>query len=348
MARDDADIDRLKAEIPDRYQPPRDAGGMLTNQFSSVDSLRESTPLQGSGPSERDLHNLGLRFVAASADNPNQTSPGFLLSGALASALQIQIAKTERGKHDDEQRFVLAQLISQIEARNRQIEENIKRLAILDRQETALQEQLARLRSGEKAELDENGRLRNKDAEAAIHEYEQRYGVTVDRNDGAQIATILRGVQDEKLYLQRDNERLERENEQDRQLAIRMGADPASIPATVRTAQETDAGRRSVNAATASLDSYELKRRVVDAKPFDANDRALALEEIANQATDFEETAQVIVPAGVSAASQVEPAPIKGAPDAAKAFGAATANAVANTVIEPEPAGKQPNLPRPK
>ncbi|SFF97178.1 hypothetical protein SAMN05518801_104257 [Novosphingobium sp. CF614] len=355
MAYDDADIGRPKAAIPKNFQPPPESRGRLTNDFLSVDSLRESTPLQGSetavamvdyraADDSRERHNLGMNFLADAADNPDAANPGFLLPGALANAHAARVAQSEQRQRDDDRRFI----ISQIEARNRQIAENLKRLEILDKQETALQDHLARLRRGEKAELDEDGKLENKDAEAAVREYEERYGVTVNRNDAAQIAVILQGVRDQKILIRRDNERLAAENEQDRQSAIRMGADPASIPATVKALETTDAGRRSLNNATAKIESAEVRIAAVEARAFDETTKARAVSAATIQNPDDGFAASVAVPvaiSAVSAASKSDPTNLGQAPDAGKAFEtvamrAATVSATRSP--EPLPGEKPP------
>lgn len=302
MARD-AELDRLKSAIPELYQPAQGAGGRLTNDFSSVDSLRESTPLQGS---ELERFNLGMGFLADAATDPDASNPNFLLTGSMAVARDAQIAQTEQHKRESERRFVIAQLREQIEARNRQIEENLKRYAALERQDSALSQHLDRLRRGEKADLDTNGKLRDAEAEAAIREYEDRYGVTVDRNDADQIAVILQGIRDEKLRIMRENEDLAADNERDRKLAIDMGAKPESIPATVTTLEASQAGQRSLDNTTTKLGDEKQRQTVVDTI-FEASsvDHALAREHVAMDA-GFEQFEEVVID-GPSAIAPPEP-----------------------------------------
>jgi hypothetical protein len=288
MAIDANDIERLKAAVPDDHQPPPQAAGSLSSVFvSSVDSLRESTPLQGSegnrhAADELERHNLGMAFLGGG--NDDAANPGFLLNGAQATMRHARTEKVEQRRRDDDRRHVIALVLSQIEARNRQIAENLQRLEELDRQETALNRHLARLRSGGGHELDEHGKLRDEEAERAVREYEDRYGVSVDRNDADQIALILQSIRDQQIQLRRDSEQMAAENESDRQLALDMGTDPKSIPETVRKLQTTEAGKRSLAAATFALASADLKQRVVDARFDQGADHALASAQVSDGA----------------------------------------------------------------
>lgn len=240
------EIARIKARIPEHFQPPHEADGRLSNAFFSVDPLRESDALHAR---ELERHNLGM----AALDNPDLAGSNVILSGSHASAKTQRITREERKKREADQREVIEQIIAQIEARNREIAENLARLEELDAQEAALNDQIARLQRGEELERDADGHLKDKNAEDAIREYEERYGVKVDRTDAAQLAIILRGVRDEQQKVRRDNETLIEANERDRQLAIRMGADPASIPATVTKLEQSAEGQRSIDKATAEM-----------------------------------------------------------------------------------------------
>ncbi|MCP1469485.1 vacuolar-type H+-ATPase subunit I/STV1 [Sphingobium sp. OAS761] len=219
------------------------------------------------------------------------TNPGFLLNGSAAAIHQAHVESVKRREDDKERQHVIQQIIDQIEARNRQIAENLERIDALSKQETALDRHLADLREGRKAELDENGALRDKAAEQAVREYEKRYGVKVDRNDPDQIAIILQGIRDEKLRIIRENEDLAADNERDRKLAIDMGAKPESIPATVRTLETTAEGQRSVNSATAKLERVEDRTAVADTI-LSEDDRELGHAAVAGVDEGFDEVAE--------------------------------------------------------
>ncbi|MDE8653848.1 hypothetical protein [Novosphingobium album (ex Liu et al. 2023)] len=259
MAWDAKDIAALKARIPEDHRPPQEAAGLLGERFSSVDSRSESTALQGSA---LERFNLGMAF--AQSANLDAASPSFLLSGSAAAARDAHVQAIAHREAEKDRSHIIQQIIEQIEARNRELADNLKRLAELDDQEAALEKHLARLREGEAPELDAQGSLRDKKAEAAIREYEQRYGVTVDRADAAQIAVILQGIRDEQLCIRRKNSDLIAENEADRQLAVYMGADPKSIPATVTVLEQSAEGQRSVDKATAEMTNDADRMLVAD------------------------------------------------------------------------------------
>ncbi len=271
MAFDAKDIARIKARIPEHFQPPHEADGTLSNAFFSVDPLHEAAALHAR---ELERHNLGM----AALDNPNLAGSNVILSGSHTSAKAQRITREERKKREADQREVIEQIIAQIEARNREIAENLARLEELDAQEAALNDQIARLQRGEQLERDADGHLKNKDAEKAIREYEERYGVKVDRTDAAQLAIILRGVRDEQQKVRRDNETLIEANERDRQLAIRMGADPASISATVTKLEQSAEGQRSVDKATAEMGDDTNRRQVAETITSDHKSRDFAVD----------------------------------------------------------------------
>ncbi len=198
------------------------------------------------------------------------------------------MARQERERREAERRYVIASLIEQIEARNRQIAENLERLEVLAKQESALQRQIDRLRRGEEPTRNPDGSLRDEDAEAAVREYEDRYGVTLDRTDADQVALVLQGVRDEQLRIRRENEDLAADNARDREMALNMGANPDSIPATVQALESTNAGRRSLDNATAHL-TDEVQRETVVESLFAGDDKALGLDALTPVYEGFDE-----------------------------------------------------------
>jgi hypothetical protein len=129
--------------------------------------------------------------------------------------------------------------------------------------------------------------------------------VRVDRGNTDQIAIILQNVRDEQVRLRRSNEDLAADNERDRQLARDMGADPRSIPATVRSLERTEDGRRSLNAATAALERDDLKQSVIAAKGYDAADTAFAMDNRVSDDSGFDDVVQVEVPSPQSSGTPV-------------------------------------------
>lgn len=206
MARDDAETGRPKAAIPDNFQPAPGTGSRLSNHFLSVDSLRESTPLQGSEidrtAQERDRHNRGAAFVAGDSD---QAAPGFLLTGAQATARKSHMTVIEQRKRDDE-RFASDQMKAALDARLAALDAELlaldtrigeieqRRIAIGDNLE-ALDELVQIERSGQKIDPNnpEHARLLRK------------AGIDPDKADKATLAEIIArrrrelGLEDEAL-----------------------------------------------------------------------------------------------------------------------------------------------------
>ena len=186
MARDDADIDRAKSGVPEIHRP-RHAAGALTNHFSSVDSLRESTPLQGSEIAERERFNLGMGFIGRDS---SETAPGFILSGAIAAARAVQITATEKRKNEDE-RFALGQMKQALE----------QRLAELDREIAAIDKRLEDIRqrriviADQMEALDDVERLRRSgklDPNNPAHARLLRVaGISESEARGGDLATII-------------------------------------------------------------------------------------------------------------------------------------------------------------
>jgi hypothetical protein len=74
------------------------------------------------------------------------------------------------------------------------------RLDEIDRMQQGIDRQLEAIKNGEAVELDANGRLKDKDAEKALQEYEKKYGLNVDRSDSGAVFHAL------SLYSQELNE----------------------------------------------------------------------------------------------------------------------------------------------
>lgn len=176
MERDGAETGRLKAAIPDRYQPQPDAGGALPASFHSVGAQSAPTPLQGSEidrtTQERDRHNLGAVFVAG---DPDQSAPSYMLTGAQALAKNSHIAMIEQRRREGDNRLAITQMQAALDAR----------LAALDAELLALDARIGEI---------EQRRIEIGDNLEAIDELEQieRSGQKLDPNNPAHAALLRR------------------------------------------------------------------------------------------------------------------------------------------------------------
>ena len=128
MGFDPADIERIKAAVPADHRPSPHAGGQLSSAFFQVDSLRESTALQGS---EFERHQLGMAFLDNGDDEA--ANPNFLLTGAQAKVRAERIERQHRKERDEQRQFLadlhdvldrrLAALNAELEAIDRRLEE---------------------------------------------------------------------------------------------------------------------------------------------------------------------------------------------------------------------------------
>ena len=94
----------------------------------------------------------------------------------------------------------LAELLEQMDKANRTLEE-------LDRQHDILESELEYFKDMGLFDLDENGRLKNKEAEAIIAAWEEKTGETIDRSDPAAYETIfgiLVEIEEQRIQLKRN------------------------------------------------------------------------------------------------------------------------------------------------
>ncbi|MCF8467276.1 MAG: hypothetical protein K9G33_07720 [Sneathiella sp.] len=131
MALTDAEIAEIKAGIPARFQPPHDSSGALTMNFQNQGAMLAPFTLQGSA--DLDRHNIGLAFINSGDQG---STPGFMLSGALATIRATEKSEIEKRKRGEEQRFALDQLNAQLDAR----------LAELDAELAQIDERLEEIR----------------------------------------------------------------------------------------------------------------------------------------------------------------------------------------------------------
>ncbi len=141
MALDAKDIDRLRESVPPAHRPPSDAGGLLSEHFSTSDA-----PVGGvdrtARAQDRERFNLGLAALDGLEDG---RAPGFLLPGPLVA---IRNAREDQRKREDDrsaERRALDQLLDAIEAR----------LAALDAELLAIDKRLAEI-VGRRAEIGES------------------------------------------------------------------------------------------------------------------------------------------------------------------------------------------------
>ncbi|MEI9849880.1 MAG: hypothetical protein WDN24_02265 [Sphingomonas sp.] len=111
------DIARLKAGIPDSFQP-RDASGALSQRFRDLQTF-----------------NMGLAFVSG-ADDPETANPGFLLPGALLRAREARTEQKRKDEREKSDRFSMAQAKAALD----------RRIAALDAELAAIDRRLEEIR----------------------------------------------------------------------------------------------------------------------------------------------------------------------------------------------------------
>ena len=151
------------------------------------------------------VHNLEVAaLMGGDAENDGKT-----LAGGVASRLGF-VEKKIAKKREREQRREFERILryfvekalhrlneiiryhfEQMERLLEQIAGDRERLEELDRQEQALKAVIAKYQQTGEIDLDKDGRLDNKHAEAAVREYEERTGKKVDRSDPAIYALLL-------------------------------------------------------------------------------------------------------------------------------------------------------------
>jgi hypothetical protein len=107
----------------------------------------------------------------------------------------------------------MAAILKEIQAKNEALE-------TLDRQHEVIQGELEYYEEHGLFDLDEDGRLKNKEAEAIITDWEARTGQTIDRNDPGSyglVLTILKQIDDRRIALREDIDGLSTQYENHKQ-----------------------------------------------------------------------------------------------------------------------------------
>lgn len=169
-----------------------------------------------------DAHNKEVAALMGEIDPDNpETLPGGVRSVlGLTDAKVEQIKKKKRGRDFFEFLFReairkavanlndiikfhekrLLELLEQMEETNRELED-------LDRQHDILESELEYFQDMGLFDLDDNGRLKNKEAEAIIAVWEKKTGETIDRSDPAayeSIFGILVEIEEQRIQLKRN------------------------------------------------------------------------------------------------------------------------------------------------
>jgi len=146
---------------------------------------------------------------------------GVVNKGAAAAA-KAQDRVREKEKEAAKERAntvlllaLLEDIDRQIAANKEKIHENEQSIEALNKGINALQNAINSLERGEDLLLNANGSFVNADLEQAVKEFEDKYGIVIDREnpDSALLQSILKAAEQEKARLEGENLSLERENE---------------------------------------------------------------------------------------------------------------------------------------
>jgi len=103
---------------------------------------------------------------------------------------------------DSDTNLHFAELIADLE---RQVRANNERIELLNQYHHALSDHLQKLLNGEEIEVNSDGSLRDEMAEAAIREYEEKYGQVIDRYDPGEVKGAIDSFDAENQYLRKEN-----------------------------------------------------------------------------------------------------------------------------------------------
>jgi len=180
---------------PDKLQAIRDAGAALVT-LGGVDAF-EVAP-----KADYELHNEELSARHREHEN------NVLLSGGLLEGLGRANAFLDRKRADqadrrssEDQRKDSTALLLLINEIQDQLTELTAEYQRYDEAGNALDDFIAALESGEAPELNEDGSLKNEKAEALIREYEEKFGVAVDRTDPEALKAVAEYIKEKKNEL---------------------------------------------------------------------------------------------------------------------------------------------------
>ena len=190
---------------------------------------------------------------------------------AQAASSGSKAAEEEKARKKGMDNVVLLAMLDQIADLNNQIAANNERIEELERQEAGLEQTIEDMENGKPVVDEETGELKNKDAEAAVKEYEQKHGVKVDRTNPDVLKEILGGVRAEKQVLEKSNDDLAVEVEQREFLAN----NPEEL---ARRGNATQEERDINNGAVSDLESDEEQVEMVQARDFDEVTEQIAVD----------------------------------------------------------------------
>ncbi len=337
MAITQADIVAIKDRIPPQFKPAEyhTSSAEFTENAADTGAARPiatvnlsldapddpvSTPHRIEREQIKQDIFIGMKDMADGQDVValNTGRQARVVSGGSENAKEAKLRRNRASGGDLLTHLLLQQqLDAAIAANNEQIARNNQRLAVLDRYQTGLERHLDKLDSGEEIELNEDGSLKNADAEAAIREYEDKYGVKVDRTDLDSVRHVLRGVQAETDFIRRDNERLEQENREYAALGRELDRNPDDPALHDRIEQklQTESGTREVAKAATEAATIEGKQVVHDKTVESAQDADLKSDLIATGTGLQDEIDPFALPTtdqNLSFASDLEDSPIRG------------------------------------
>lgn len=165
-----------------------------------------------------DIHNLNVAALMGFID---EQTPDVLPNGyrSIYSQAILKARQEKKNKDDAFFDFLLRESVRQalleineiIALHQKQLEELLQEindtsdaLNLLDKQHYLLEKELKYFEDNGFFDLDENGELKNKEAEAIISDWETKNGQTIDRSDSASYETIffiLVSIEEERVQL---------------------------------------------------------------------------------------------------------------------------------------------------
>lgn len=195
----------------------------------------------------------------------------------LLSALQQSQRDKAEGEEQEKQKARDAWLRQQL----LQLADIDHRLGELSHQKTALGNVLADIRSGKGPDLDADGTLKDKKAEAAIREYERKHRTKIDRGNDAQVSKVFQDIGDQEQQLTKQRGDVERG------IKARLeGAAPGAQTRAVISEARAATDENDFNSGVAAVASVETRSEVVKARAFDTRTEQVAIDLIQNGGAD--------------------------------------------------------------
>ncbi len=166
-------------------------------------------------------------------------------------------------------------MIDDIKSTQQKIKENTDRLEKLDRYEEALTGVIESIENGGEVALNPDGSLQDADAEAAVKEFEENYGRSVDRTDPEALSEVLEFVRTEKRQTEVTLEELkEKENVSIENAKQLSGFDDRELKEFFEVKSY---GEAEVVGTTLSLSEDEVIRTAVVSSGLDGEDQDFLL-----------------------------------------------------------------------